>query len=283
MSEQTFTFKCHHNQLCGIIHEASKPSGTGIIIVVGGPQYRIGSHRQFILLARFLAEKGHPVMRFDYTGMGDSTGEKRAFHEINSDIKAAIDTFQNRTPSIKNVILWGLCDAASASLFYAPQDPRITGLVLLNPWVHTEAGEAKTFLKHYYKERILEGRFWKKLLRGKLDHAGTLKSIFINIQRAFKPTYLTQSSETLAISLPNKMLSSFKTFQGKTLILLSDNDLTAREFGDLIKNSQPWQLAICEKDTEIITIPNADHTFSNIKAKQEVEKLTDCFISKLSN
>jgi exosortase A-associated hydrolase 1 len=282
MSEQTFTFKCHNNQLCGIIHESSRLSKTGVVIVVGGPQYRVGSHRQFVLLARFLAEKGYPVMRFDYTGMGDSTGEKKAFDKINADIEAAINTFQNRIPSIKNILLWGLCDAASASLFYAPRDPRIIGLALLNPWVHTEAGEAKTFLRHYYKDRIFEGAFWKKLLQGRLDHTRTFKSIFTHVRQAFRSAKPTQSSGELTISLPNKMLTAFKKFQGKTLILLSDNDLTAREFDDLIKHNEPWQLTILEKGAEIIAIQNADHTFSNKKAKQEVEKFTHQFISALN-
>jgi len=48
---------------------------TGVLIVVGGPQYRVGSHRQFVMLARFLADHGVPCMRFDYRGMGDVSGE----------------------------------------------------------------------------------------------------------------------------------------------------------------------------------------------------------------
>ena len=42
----------------------------GMLIVVGGPQYRAGSHRQFTLLARDVAATGVPTMRFDYRGMG---------------------------------------------------------------------------------------------------------------------------------------------------------------------------------------------------------------------
>jgi len=51
----------------------------GVLIVVGGPQYRVGSHRQFLLLSRRLAAEGHPVMRFDYRGMGDASGAMRGF------------------------------------------------------------------------------------------------------------------------------------------------------------------------------------------------------------
>ena len=51
----------------------------GVLIVTGGPQYRAGSHRQFVLLARFLAARGMAVLRFDYRGMGDSEGAPRDY------------------------------------------------------------------------------------------------------------------------------------------------------------------------------------------------------------
>src|SRR5690606_31415058 len=109
-----------------------------------------GSHRQFVLLCRHLAAHGIPAMRFDYRGMGDSTGAERGFDTVADDIRAAIDSFIKRVPSIGRVVLWGLCDAASAACLYAPSDERVGGLVLANPWVRTAAGEAKTYLKHYY-------------------------------------------------------------------------------------------------------------------------------------
>ncbi|MEO6566032.1 MAG: alpha/beta fold hydrolase, partial [Casimicrobiaceae bacterium] len=81
------------------------------MIVVGGPQYRVGSHRQFALLARALARVGIPALRFDYRGMGDSEGDRRSFDEIDADIAAAIDTLC-REAHLARVVLWGLCDGA---------------------------------------------------------------------------------------------------------------------------------------------------------------------------
>ena len=40
--------------------------------------------------------------------------------------------------------------------FMHTRDQRITGLVLLNPWVRTDQGAAKTYLKHYYLTRLLD-------------------------------------------------------------------------------------------------------------------------------
>ena len=283
MNEQTFTFECQGNQLCGIVHETDKSCDTGVLIVVGGPQYRVGSHRQFVTLARYLAENEIPVMRFDYTGMGDSSGEKKEFDTIEADITSAIDTFFNRTNAIKRVVLWGLCDAASASLFYAPHDRRVSGLVLLNPWVHTEAGEAKTFLKHYYRDRFFERGFWHKILKGQFDHVSSAKSIFNRLLRIVKQREPTSSLGGQHASLPDRMLEAYKAFEGSSLIILSEKDLTAKEFGDLIKNNTLWKQAMEEKGTEIAMVESADHTFSNSRAKRAVENLTLQFVQRLLN
>ena len=115
-------------------------------------------------------------MRFDYRGIGDSEGERRTFEDIDPDIRAAIDAFVHQVPSIERIVLWGLCDGASAACLYAPIDPRISGLVLANPWVHTEATQAETYLRHYYVRRLVEPAFWRKLFSGRFSFAESARS-----------------------------------------------------------------------------------------------------------
>src|SRR5712692_9618697 len=134
-NEIALIFDCEGESLVGILSGAGPLAGRGVLIVVGGPQYRVGSHRQFTLLARHLAERGVPALRFDYRGMGDSGGEFRTFERVGADIRWAVDRFFASVPGLKEVVIWGLCDAASAALFYAHQDERVSGLILLNPWV----------------------------------------------------------------------------------------------------------------------------------------------------
>ena len=90
--EQPVVFDCEDCRLIGIVTLPETTAEAGVIIVVGGPQYRAGSHRQFTLVARHLAEQGIASIRFDYRGMGDSEGDMRNFENIDSDIRAAIDT-----------------------------------------------------------------------------------------------------------------------------------------------------------------------------------------------
>ena len=59
--ESACLFPCEGEELVGIVAEPEAPLGDlGVFVVVGGPQYRVGSHRQFVLLARHLAGLGVP-------------------------------------------------------------------------------------------------------------------------------------------------------------------------------------------------------------------------------
>jgi dipeptidyl aminopeptidase/acylaminoacyl peptidase len=59
-SEEAVPFACAGDMLMGILTRPEAPAQTGVVVVVGGPQYRVGSHRQFVLLSRELAAAGYP-------------------------------------------------------------------------------------------------------------------------------------------------------------------------------------------------------------------------------
>lgn len=278
--EQALRFHCQQAWLYGILHLPQQPISRGVLIVVGGPQYRVGSHRQFVLLARYLAERGIPVMRFDYRGMGDSDGAIQTFEHIAADLRCATDIFFEHCSALEEVIIWGLCDAASAALFYAHQDQRISGLILLNPWVRTEQGIAKAYLKHYYLKRLFSKEFWGKLISGKFNPLASIRSLYTfgknSLQRA-KPTSVEdQASSTcdLTASLPERMRTGLKSFQGRVLIIISGKDLTAHEFMDLIHTSTDWQKTLKEKEVVFFHIQQADHTFSTREWRNQVAEQT---------
>ena len=75
--EQALVFACEAQHLVGVLH-APEGAHTGLIMVSGGDQYRVGSHRMFVELARTLANAGIAVMRFDHRGIGDTAGNYMA-------------------------------------------------------------------------------------------------------------------------------------------------------------------------------------------------------------
>jgi uncharacterized protein len=117
--ERPLVFPCNGSLLYGILSLPEQMGSRGVLIVVGGPQYRVGSHRQFTLLARYLAARGVPVLRFDCRGMGDSEGDLRTFEDFEDDLRCAIDIFFEKVHPLNDLVIWGLCDAASAALFHA--------------------------------------------------------------------------------------------------------------------------------------------------------------------
>lgn len=274
--EYPVCFSCEREQLIGIIHKPDAHKWSGVLVIVGGPQYRVGSHRQFVLLARKLAESAIPVMRFDYRGMGDSSGEACTFEDIGSDIRLAIDTFMQQVPGLDKIYLWGLCDAATAALLYAVNDSRVAGLVLLNPWVRTESGEAKVYLRHYYLGRLFEKEFWKKMMSGKLNAKASLASFAGMIAKSRNMGQAMR--EDLPASLPGCFLAGLRAYKGRVCLILSTNDLTANEFRDFFNLSPCRAGLLSEGRVVIYEVAGANHTFSRREWREEVEQLTLGFI-----
>ena len=282
-TEHALSFACAGEELLGIVATPEQPKSTGVLVLVGGPQYRVGSHRQFLLLARVLAKAGFPVMRFDYRGMGDSSGDLRNFEAINEDISAAISAFLQQCPAVVKVVLWGLCDAASSSLLYwdATQDARIGGLVLLNPWVRSETTLARAHIKHYYGQRLLEAGFWHKLIAGKVGVGRAMCGFFRSVLATLKNksnSVLTQAT----LPFQKRMARGLGEFPGPVLLILSGNDYTAKEFSECVASDPAWEGILESQVISRVDLPEADHTFSSKRWRSDVERQTTVWLNCLA-
>ena len=272
--EEALLFDCHGETLVGILARPEQSeTRTAVIVIVGGPQYRVGSHRQFVELSRTLASAGVTCFRFDYRGMGDSEGDSRDFSDVNDDVGAAIDALLESCPDLEDVVLWGLCDGASAAAFYAGTDTRVSGLVLLNPWVHTEQSEARVYLKYYYLRRITSAAFWRKLFSGEFSvvQAVTDGWRLLNkaVGRESSPKALSPNQQ---LSLPERLRVCLGMRNVKTLFLLSGKDYVATEFEDLCKSDGKWSPIIESATTH--RFPDADHTFSDPRDADLAARIT---------
>lgn len=281
--EHPLVFDCAGERLIGIVTQPEQAADNGIVIVVGGPQYRAGSHRQFTLLARQLAEQGIVSIRFDYRGMGDSEGGPRNFEVIDADIRAAVDALMKQVPKLRAVTLWGLCDAASAALYYGHADARVNRLVLLNPWVHSEAGAARVRLKHYYLSRLLSKSFWLKLLSGKVKVGASVGNLAQSARQASG-----EADTRVALTDPrhggpgyiDRMLDGLKRFGGEVQIILSGQDLTAQEFVELTRNDKGWRKACRNQRIAFTPLKEANHTFSTHTWRDQVGVWTGQWIGR---
>lgn len=267
--EEPLFFDCAGDQLLGILHHPFETkSDVGVLLVVGGPQYRVGSHRQFVLLARALASAGVPVFRFDSRGMGDSTGTRRNFDSTPLDIRRALDTFFDNSPAMRRAVTWGLCDAATANAFYAVVDPRIVGQIAVNPWAHTTEGEARTLVRHYYPKRAISGSFWRKIMSLKYDPLRSFVEFLSKLGYLRKSKYNDSNADNRP--LPERLREAQITFGKPTLLILSGQDLTSKEYENRVAESPAWQTWMVSPEVDVCKLDEADHTFSRALWRDQV-------------
>lgn len=271
-AEQAVVFALQGDTLVGVLHPGDPACDLGVLVVVGGPQYRAGSHRQFVQVARDLAAPGASVLRFDVRGMGDSSGAQRSFEHLGPDIGAAIDALQQHAPQVRRVLLWGLCDGASAALLYLHEraDPRVAGLVLLNPWVRTAGTQALTTVKHYYRQRLMQKAFWLKLLSGRVAGAA-VRSLWQNLRAA-------RASAAPATAGPmdytDRMQQAWAAFDKPILLVLSGQDYTAKEFIERAQADAAWSRNLTLPGVTRVDLADADHTFSTPGASPALQSAT---------
>lgn len=151
---------------------------TGLLLVTGGTQTRIGSHRMYERLAGALARAGWPCFRYDRRGCGDSEGEDPDFRDSGPDLVAAAAAFRREQPQLKRLIGFGLCDGASTLALHG-RSAALDGYILANPWfVEAEAGEPPAAaIKSHYKDQLLSVEGWKRLLSGSISYRKILKGL----------------------------------------------------------------------------------------------------------
>lgn len=279
VQERPIAFGCEGEELLGIVSLPPAPPSIGVVIVVGGPQTRVGSHRMFTLLARELTRQGVAAFRFDCRGMGDSSGRMRTFEDIEEDIGGAIAAFRAAVPEVDRVVLWGLCDAASAILIGVDRWADVAGVVLANPWVRSEASHNRTIVRHYYANRLLQREFWVKLATGGLP--------IVRVAREFAARLAGSSGRrgrpaaAGRAHFRDRMRAGWQAFPGGRLLILSGQDLTAREFDDHAGSDPRWSLS--RPDTVVVRLEHADHTFSGTRDHACVFQTTCDFLTDLGH
>tara|TARA_R110002049_G_scaffold147342_1_gene310156 strand:+ start:125497 stop:126378 length:882 start_codon:yes stop_codon:yes gene_type:complete len=285
-SEQAVSFTVSGHSLFGILSIPEVKPRAAVVIVVGGPQYRVGSHRQFTLLARHLAKQGILALRFDYTGMGYSQGIAKNFYEVDDDIKAAVDFISSHDCELSEIYVWGLCDAASAIAFTAYTDDRINGVILLNPWVRNEVSHSKAILKNYYRDRLFSVEVWKQLLcsPGKIVNAFiSIGNIIIKIIKARTKTPIEDKHQEISLAdreenIAEAMFKGLTNFNGNICLILSGKDLVADEFKQVLNENNWLQEEKNMAKTVVHHVEVADHTFSSRQWRAMVEQITSDFV-----
>jgi exosortase A-associated hydrolase 1 len=250
------TFDCAGATLAGMAHPAD--GTTGVLIVTGGVQTRAGSHRGFVDLADRLAAAGHPVLRFDRRGVGDSDGDDPGFRDSARDLAAAVAAFRTSFPQLERIVGWGLCDGASALALHGAA-LGLDGVILANPWTRDSDEPTdlppRAAVAARYRERLKRPSEWLRLARGGLDWRKAVRGLV----RVARPEPAPQLARAMADAL--------QRLERPVLIILAQRDATAQAFAALWKSAAFRRLR-ARHDVELTTIADATHTFARAPEAQ---------------
>ena len=180
----------------------------GLLMVTGGSQTRVGSHRMYERLASALAERGVSCLRFDRRGVGDSGGEDPGFRGSGPDIAAAATVLRAQCPRLGRLYGFGLCDGATALALFGDA-AGLDGLILVNPWlVGTEAGAPPpAAIRQHYRRRLLSREGWRKIVSGTVDYRKLLDGVMKIARRRETAPLARQVADALARHrLPTRLI-----------------------------------------------------------------------------
>jgi exosortase A-associated hydrolase 1 len=259
--EIPISFVCGEYTLYAILHQPAQFCERGVLIVTGRPDLRAGRHRLFVLLARAWAEAGIPVMRFDFRGTGDSEGEIATLEETADDIRSAVDAFLSHVPGLQQIVLWGLCGGAADSALYAPNDPRVTGIVLANPWLYDP--HIRTLAKWRHKISLCSSNLINRIRSAhQLGAVPAFTSEQLQVEQVSVATPAVQRaySSYRAPDLSKRLAASLAQFKGHVLFIFSGTDVVSRAFRRVASISPRWRRVFSSARVQTRDLPEANHS-----------------------
>lgn len=245
---------------------ASRPT---VVLLNSGILHRVGACRLHVGVARRLAQDGFTVLRFDYSGIGDSEARR---DDLSFEESALLETREAMdhlatTRGAREFILMGLCSGADMAHEVARADKRIVGLVMLDGWAYRNIG----YYLHHYGSRALRLDVWRRWIVGKLVKAR-------GAARAMKPT--AQQLEGFTYEVPKYV----RHFPAPRRIAADLRDFVARGISMyfIFSGGQPneynhagqyrrtfWRVRFGTRLREEY-LPDADHIFTGLAHQQFV-------------
>jgi pimeloyl-ACP methyl ester carboxylesterase len=122
-------------QLYGVFESpVGRPRKTGVLLLYPGVHEYMRAHWAFRSLASALAGRGFAVLRFDYRGTGNSSGEpeQTTFEACVDDARIAAEELRD-TSGVTNVMLIGMRLGAAIAMHAGTQLSLVRRILLWNP------------------------------------------------------------------------------------------------------------------------------------------------------
>lgn len=282
LREEPIFFDAAGEQLFGIwTAPAGGESRTGVIVLGGGKTASTvtGRNAIFATIARTAAGLGFPALRFDYHGIGDSTGEARQSQDEPpvGDLVGAVAFLRERGP--ERWLMVGSCYGGRTALSGASRIGDVGGIVMLSPSLRdyasserkTEGWSVSDYARAIVRPRTLLGgtepittRRYLRFLRTGARVAARRARVKLTDRRDPTPwvsgAFLGSLAAAIDAGIP-------------ILLLYGDRDENLEDF----RAAQAGRLAMLLRgagaQVEVVVIPGRVHGFATIEVQERVAEL----------
>lgn len=260
--------------LIGVVTDPSTRNGsppkTAVILLNPGIVHRVAPGRMYVKMARALAAMGFVVLRFDFSGIGDSPARHDHLPFDKSAVRETQDAmhFLETTRSVRRFILLGGCSGARISLQTACCDPRVVGVFLINLQMTEDDSNldqiSRSAAFYYWNFALFNLKSWCKLFTGKADYGNILRVLGFQARRQFA-SGRKMSPEWIQLATNLRMLAERGAF---VTFLYAEYDPRLNDLREAVGRELKQLRALGKVRVQII--PRSDHTFSSI---QDQDKL----------
>jgi pimeloyl-ACP methyl ester carboxylesterase len=121
------------------------------VFLNAGLMHRVGPYRLYVRLARELAKIGFPSLRVDLAGIGDSPPRPGLTNQqsVAADFEEIMDVLEPHLGRM-TLVLVGLCTGADSAVSLTLKEPRVVGMILLDPICFPDRTfKARVFVRKY--------------------------------------------------------------------------------------------------------------------------------------
>ncbi|PDO10754.1 MAG: alpha/beta hydrolase [Candidatus Reconcilbacillus cellulovorans] len=246
--ERSIAIRSGDMTLSGVLHTPSSADQAGnkgrrpfVLICHGFVGNKIGANRLFVKAARALCAAGHSVLRFDFGGCGESTGEygSTGLGSMIEQTRHVLDyAFSADWVDPERVAVLGHSLGGAVALLAAARDRRIRALILWSPVAHPLHDIVQIVGRHVYERCKAEGA---------ADYLGyRLTAAFFESLEQFQP------------------FQEARKFFGDVLLVHGTSDEVIPVDYSFLYQKAFWLRGEGSCEKEIIL--QADHTFSSSEA-----------------
>jgi pimeloyl-ACP methyl ester carboxylesterase len=249
--------------LVGIMTRAvmAEPNGKPTVIILNtGIVHRVGHHRMFVTLSRALAGIGFNVLRFDFSGIGDSEARTDSLPPLDSalaDLKEVLD-WLGRERSVSRVVLVGLCSGADHAILFSHKDPRVAALVLMDPSIPTTV----RFYARYILQHLTRMRSFINVALGR---SGLLKLWMGHVFFGVRSSANVRPDSLVGLRFHKYLKESYRRAiaNGVQILAVFTGDLTRQAYREQMLEALPDVIFGSQLKLEFLS--SSDHLFTSEK------------------